>query len=416
MSTKSSPQELWNQLSEHLNKWYHQPDLEALKISLCAAVTHYYPQELPFWLLIIGKSGTGKTAIAIQALQQLPDAKIIGRVTPSCFLSSKEKGGKENSLLFRGDGGGHSQIWLFKDFTTFGSMRFEARAEVAAQLREIWDGENSSDTGAGAHHWIGKVTAIAAATPEFEEYWAALRNLGDRFTTVRWREPSESDPAFKKSRAQAGHQDEIRTRVHEIVHLLYRDKTQGAQMPEGPMMDRIDTLAEIVAQMRVHVVRESDNGRSILRIPEAEFPTRLSMSFSQLIRTHMDIMHKIEADESDFSLARRLAFDTVPPIRRKILEYVPHDGEVTYGQILHSTRLPRNSLMRQIEEMVCLGILQESLSGTNEWSSRRASLEPDFKVKLDKAQATFRANAAIALVPRRGRKASLNPDKAAYSD
>jgi hypothetical protein len=130
----------------------------------------------------------------------------------------------------------------------------------------------------------------------------------------------------------------------------------------------------------------------------------------------MDLMHKTRADEYDFSLARRLAFDTIPPVRRRILEYVPHDGDVTYGQILHSTGMPKTSLVRQLEEMVCLGVLQESLSGGTDWVSRRASLEPSFKVKLNAAEVTFRTQARIALVPRRGRKPSLNPDKAVYSE
>jgi len=101
LSDTQSPQELWNELVEHLNCWYHEPDTEALKISLCAAITHYYPQEKPFWLLIIGDSGSGKTEIAMQSLRLLPDARMIGRVTPSCFLSSREKGGKQHAVPSR---------------------------------------------------------------------------------------------------------------------------------------------------------------------------------------------------------------------------------------------------------------------------------------------------------------------------
>jgi hypothetical protein len=409
LSDTQSPQELWNELTGWLEYWYHEPDIEALKISLCAAVTHYYPQEKPLWLLIIGDSGSGKTEIAMQSLRLLPDARVVGRVTPSCFLSSREKGGKQNSLLYRG---GHSQIWLFKDFTTFGSMRFEARAEVAAQLREIWDGENSSDTGSGdTLHWVGKVTTIAAATPEFEEFWAALRNLGDRFTTVRWREPENALPAMQKGRDQAGNEEEIRAKTQELIHLLWRDKQSQAKMPSGPLMDRIDMLASVVAQLRVFVSRESDNGRSILRIPKPEFPTRLSMAFSQVIRTHMDIMHKSKPDEEDFSLARRLAMDTIPPPRRRILECVPHNEAVSYGSLLYTTKLPRTSLQRQLEELVCLGVLDETVID-NDWSTRSACLSAYFRSRLDSAKVKFRPGAGLSVLPKKRRKASLNPDYA----
>lgn len=407
-----NPDEVWNDLTEWIGYWYQDADFDALRIALCATVTHYYPQEKPLWLLIIGNSGSGKTELVIQALKDLPETHVISKLTPSCFLSAREKGGRKNSLLFRH---GDSQIWLFKDFTTFVSMRQDARTEVAAQLREIWDGEMISETGSGdSLEWHGKVTSIAVATPEFEHHWGALRGLGERFTTVRWR-TGNAMAAMDKSRAQPGNEDLIRETIKKyVMELFVNRRTDTRTMPSNQWMKRIDYLALVVAKLRTNIPRDTDSGRSVSYIPEPEFPMRISLALSQIVRTHMDLFHHAIPGDTEFNLARRLALDTIPRNRLSALQCIPHTGEITCGSILYTSRIPRTSLQRIIEDLEILDIL-ESVTNTSDWSNRSVRLHPDFRDVLDSAQTKLHHN-VVKMAPKRGRKPSSNPDKARYSD
>jgi|WetSurMetagenome_2_1015567.scaffolds.fasta_scaffold105807_1 hypothetical protein len=399
---------IWDELSSWLNSWYYQPDLDGLRIVLCAAATHTYPQERPLWLLLIGDSGSGKTEIAIDNLMDLPDAHALGRITPACFLSSREKGGRSNSLLFRH---GSSQLWLFKDFTTFLSMRADQRAECAAQLREIWDGHNHSDTGCGdSLEWSGKVTVIAAATPEFEEHWAAMRNLGDRFMTVRWHEPDDRSAMAELVRSHAGHEEEIHAEARRLVLDLWANRRQTARMPSAAQMRKLDVLANIVTVLQVHIPREGDSKRSIARIPNPAMPTRIALAISQVVRTHMDLFEHDEAGEQEFRLARRLAFESMPPARLRILSLVPDDGtKVSCGALFHGTRLPRNTLAREIENLVALRVLDD-LPGSG-WAEQSVWLNGRFRERIAAAGVTFQTNdPKLVSIPKRGRRPSSNPE------
>ena len=78
----NKPQTTWKSLCSWLETWYEFPDMEGLKLCLCAAATHYYAQEHPLWLLVSGNPGSGKTEIVIQSLRTLPQTRIIGNLTP----------------------------------------------------------------------------------------------------------------------------------------------------------------------------------------------------------------------------------------------------------------------------------------------------------------------------------------------
>ena len=79
------------QLNELLKKWYYKPDLQAVRIVLGAARTHYLNLGDPVWLFLVAPPGSGKTTMNIMATSGL---------SPSvCF----EKEGENLQLQMGGD-------------------------------------------------------------------------------------------------------------------------------------------------------------------------------------------------------------------------------------------------------------------------------------------------------------------------
>ena len=186
LSLKSKPPE-WEKLTQHLEKWFHKPDLEALEAALSAAAAHPVIQGDPIWLFVQGPSGSGKTEIIVNALRLLPPySRVLGTINKNSMISfNRGIPGGELLNLATGPNGEKTGIFIFKDFTTMLSLREEERTEVISQMREIYDGEWVRSTGSGAQTWKGKVTCVACCTPALETAWALKRDLGERGDFVK---------------------------------------------------------------------------------------------------------------------------------------------------------------------------------------------------------------------------------------
>lgn len=388
----SSPHAIWKSLTTELNTWYHLPDTEALLISLCANCSHFYPGEPPVWIMALGPSGSGKTEILIQANRVIPTSRIIGSLTPAAFLSSFNGGRQQNSLL---PPSGGASIWLAKDFTTICSLRHESLKEVASRLREVADGEIFSDTGVGpTKGWKGKVTLLAVATPEVEDHWGAMRVMGERFLQLRWRsavDPSDRKMVMEKARRQLGQRDLIHSRTGDLVTRLcnLRD-IEDSDPPPRAAMDLLDETADLVALLRTGVERDAYlSSRPILRIGTTELPTRIASGLAQIVRTHQGIFHHPPVAES-LALAERLASNSVPRERSALLRWVPRDSlGIEYRELLESSRIPRTTLNRLLEDLIELGVLDRNTGTASEWGSKLAAFDPEFRARLDRSVLNF---------------------------
>ena len=344
----------WRELTSAVNKWFSTPDLEGLRIILSAVSSHYKPEVEPVWLFVVGPSSSAKTKLGIEPLQSLPHAHVAGSLTPKTFLSSY--GGKHDSgLLSRL---GEKPLILFKDFTTFLSLRPDDRATVSSHFREIYDGFFQRDTGAGKTlSWRGKATVIAACTPAIERAWAIHRDLGERFVSVRWR----SGPrlaAAGRAVSQRAKQSEIR---EELQRLTKAFLSPGIPKPEAALPqtanDTISRLSCMVGYLRAHVIRDTYH-RDIIDTVEAEGPGRLVQILDSLCRAHAALFGRETVSTADLGLAHRVALDSVPVQRLRIFQALTRKGPLSYMDITQETGLSNSSSTYHLEEMVAVDILR----------------------------------------------------------
>jgi len=84
---------------------------------------------------------------------------------------------------------------------------------------------------------------------------------------------------------------------------------------------------------------------------QAESNTRLPQQLAQVGRGWAALMNRSEVDEEAFGLIRRTAWDSIPPVRRAILE------GLMSGKKPHSVGLPPATTDRGLEELVAIGLL-----------------------------------------------------------
>lgn len=353
VDTTAAATSCWTELADFLNRWFHEPDLEAVRVVMAACRAHYTDDE-PVWLFVIGPSSSGKTSIACNCAAALPQAHMEGDLNMRAMMSCT-KGGEQTSVL---EQYGKSFILVFKDFTSIISKRDEDQRELIGLFREMYDGAYERKTGARWGSWRGKATVIAAATPAIERAWAAYRMLGERFLQVRW--PNGSPRLIaRKARAQRGLTHNISKEMRTLALNLFKVNPSGTPPRLSDTHgDRIDSLASMVALLRSHVTRDSHGDRPVIEVSAPEEPARLAHALETLSSNHAVLFGRSQVTEDDLRVARRVAFDSIPSNRAKIIQSIPADACIPVTDIRSLTGMIRSSIEWTADELEAMNVIE----------------------------------------------------------
>jgi hypothetical protein len=166
---------------ETFRRHLYLPDVMVIDVVLATYVANLMHGD-PVWALVVGASGRGKTE-TIAALNGRSDVHALSSLTAQTFASGFK--GRDSSLLHRLERDNKTFLTL-KDLTTVLSMHRDARAEVFAQLREIYDGAYRKEFGSGVTvEWEGRLGFLAGVTPAIDQHHSATAALGERFLYLR---------------------------------------------------------------------------------------------------------------------------------------------------------------------------------------------------------------------------------------
>lgn len=348
-------QRAWESYTSHLKEWFYNPDIEAARITLAAVASHWHKDCDPCWLFILGPSSGDKTSVCINSLLDLPEVHMKGELTSKTFLSGYT-GTAHPSLLHQIGSG----ILAFKDFTTFMSKRPEEQAEIASQLREIYDGKFVKDTGKGVTiSWQGKITVIAAATPALERAWASRRDLGERFLQVRIsRKDGIQQSEF--AQRQRGKEEFISSTMRRLAKAFFQANPPITNPPpqlSPNQMTRVAAMAELVSHCRGAVIRHPITN-AICDLPQIENSGRMSKSLASMISNHAALFRRREVTEEDMDIGKRVALNTVPATRALIIDHIPLIGSMGTDRLQQLTNLPDSTISFITGDLEALGVLR----------------------------------------------------------
>jgi hypothetical protein len=172
---------------EKFNEWVALTSARPIYAVLGTVAANLLPGD-PVWLGLIAPPSSAKTEL-LNSVRHLPYVVPAATLTPAALLSGtskkqREAGSKGGLLRQIGDFG----ILAHKDFGSILSMRPEAKAEVLASLREIYDGSWTRHLGTGGGRtfsWRGKVGLIFCCTEDYDAHYSVIGSLGDRFLLCR---------------------------------------------------------------------------------------------------------------------------------------------------------------------------------------------------------------------------------------
>ena len=347
----------WEQVIRALTRHHHKPDLEAARALYSAIAAHRFGGA-PVWPMIVAPPGSMKTVL-LEGLGGLPECHFVDKLTPNTFLSGQiqqpdQKDSGSPSLLHRI---GNSGILIYADFSTITAMNRDHRNAILADMRRIYDGKLTREFGTTDRPkervWEGRLTFAAAATPAIDSYFSVFQSLGERFVLIRLARPDGVPSAIC-----AITQDRIKARdeLREAVRHLFTELLDFEPEISQENLERIAALAEFTVRARTHVPRSGYGDKHIEYLPEPEAPTRLGQQLAQLAKGSALIGPRCEVEAEDLTLVKRVAFDCVPVVRRKIL------AALTAGENLADIDLPLSTRHYVTEDLEALKLINKQNS------------------------------------------------------
>jgi hypothetical protein len=342
--------------------WLSMPDPSPVEFALGAIAANLLPGDPP-WALQVGPPAGGKTEV-LNSAARLPYVFPAATITEPALLSGtpsrdRTKGAKGGLLREIGEFG----IILCKDFGSVISMHREARAAVLAALREVYDGSWTRHVGTDGGrrlHWAGKVGFLGGCTPSIDSQHAVMGSMGERF--VLFRLPAiGADEQARSALAHAGREAQMRAELSRAVCRLF----EGLSIPSArPSMttaeeDRLVALAMLAVRCRSAIERDKYT-RDIELVPEAEAPGRLALVLAQL-RAGLSVV-RVASDEA-WRVVAKVALDSMPAIRRKVLDALRHEEFLTTSDLATTVDYPTQTARRAAEDLDTHGVLHRESMG-----------------------------------------------------
>jgi hypothetical protein len=326
--------------------WIRDSDRLPTRAVLAAYLANRKLDGDPVWLMLVGGSGVGKTE-RLLPLAVMPDVIMESSISgPAALLSGtgkKERAKDASGGVLRKlpEGGG---VLLLKDFTSIIEMHRDSRAEVLAALREVYDGRWDRSVGAEGGRtltWAGHVGLIAGCTTAIDSAHAVVSAMGTRFLLIRL----QADVHLAQSALEhVGRENPMRAELRDAVRGLLEHPPGTAHPVDGDVRACLAALGSYVALARSPVDRDHQGEIRLVLDPEA--PTRIVKMLAQFWRAS----GLLGLDrESAWTLVRRVGMDSIPKLRRMILDYLggclraPSTTDVAEA-VEHPSRTTRRAL------------------------------------------------------------------------
>jgi hypothetical protein len=327
-------------------------DLEVVLVPLAAYVANMLLDGEPVWILVVGASGGGKTEV-LSPLLALPNVHLAATLTEPSLLSGsankdRAKDAKGGLLRQIGERG----VMLMKDFTSILSQNKDARGQVLAALREVYDGRWTRHVGMDGGktlEWSGHLGVIAGCTEAIDRHHGVISAVGERFVMLRLPLADRIEVAKKAlshRRTQKQMRDELSAAVEGFVAGL------GQRLDPSPLSgedeDLLVSLADFSAKARSSVERDGFH-RDIELVPESEAPTRIAIELGRL----RDGLVAIGVGTEDaLKVVCRVALDSIPKLRRRVLQTLLKRSERAKTEAI-ATELehPTGTARRALEDL-----------------------------------------------------------------
>jgi ribosomal protein L37AE/L43A len=362
----------WEEVVAVFQEWLELDSqfTDGLAVSLAVAMSNTIPGD-PLWLYLIGPPGSGKTVI-LMSLKESVRVFFRSTLTPGSLISGFNVH-PDPSLLPKFNG----KTAVFKDATELLCLYPQDRDKIYGILRGAWDGQVNKGFGNGVNRDYTNLHfgLLMGVTPAV--HGDSQASMGERFLKYEMHE----DPTRTRAKIEAAidniaKEAEMEAALCDVVRrFLLRQVEELPELP-GWARDRIVALTQLVTALRAKVDREVGGDRDIKYKPSSEIGTRVGKSLAKLAKM-LAIVFETEIDERVMRIIERVSFHTMIDFHLDIVRSIMLNGSegATVSQLCRATGMPSFSLMKRIEDLQLLRIVQKEKINTDEY--RKLGTKPN---------------------------------------
>lgn len=349
------------QTLEVFDRWLVLRDRVPIYAVLGTIAANLLPGD-PVWLGLVAPPSSAKTEI-LNSIALLPYVYQAATLTPAALLSGIPKKQHHKTAV----GGLLRQIGEFgiislKDFGSVLSMRPDAKAEVLAALRELYDGawtRHLGTEGGRTLSWKGKVGLVFGCTGVIDSHYSVIGAMGDRFLLSRVAPcAGQFRRALEHSGAATG---KMRKELAAAVaHLFAAERPEPRPLAEEEFQ-RLDGVVALAVRLRGAIERDRQS-REVEVIFGAEGTARLGLTLERLL-AGLDVLgveRKLALD-----VVEAVAFDSVPPLRLGAFRYLQQlaPAQVETPIVAKALGLPTGTVRRALEDLAAYGLVERMVQG-----------------------------------------------------
>jgi hypothetical protein len=368
----------WRAIRDHLQTWYAQPDLECLRAALSVYQSHF-SDDAPIWMFLLGPPSTGKSELCVYPLTSQEQTVQISTITESSFISAYDP---KCGILPNLNGKPKNGVLLFSDFSNFLALAPDVRSKLQAQMREIYDGKYQKHAGnqRTAIEWEGKVSILAACTPDLERYWTLENSLGDRFLQIRLKPPDPELIYPYMERQQQTGKGQLQKKTQRLIDQFLEDVNEHPEVepPHSALNKYIFQLTNICVSLR-QAVHHNYKGEAT-GVGTKEGTPRFARMAINLAKTHAKLFGRTELAPSDNRLLQRVLLDTCPSRRLALIQFLLNHSEAIPTGTINAAfpSIPYPSMRQLIDDLRLLQLVEVEKI----FSDKFVTITPEFRDAL----------------------------------
>lgn len=344
---------------DRVRDYLHLPDPGALYLVVSTVAANLI-EGYPVWLMLVGPPSSGKSAL-LNALKTIPHVFSMANISgESAFLSAtpeRDRSDRSTGGVLR-QVGAHGGI-IIDDFTNVLSLRQDTQERIMSVFRETYGGTWTRDVGAEGGlqlAWKGRVAFMGGVTGVIDRHHQISAALGERWIYCRM----EHEDGFEKAMQAL----ENRTGWQEDLAALFRAFFEGLDLEFGRLQPRralanhekvrLIRLASVASRCRSSVPRDQYT-KEVIDGRETEYEMRLAVVLGQLL-VGMEYIGVPEPER--WRLLQKVALDSMPKLRRSVLEAVARSSEpLLISDLRCSVGAGVGAINRAAEDLEIHGIL-----------------------------------------------------------
>jgi len=303
-------------------KWFYLNNVIAIDLALAVAISRKEKMQ-PLWIIMVAPSGSGKSELIrpFADEKQPSTTEIMSKITPNTFLSGMSKK-KSQHTDFAETLENNPKLFLTYDFAQFAKLDSEQKAQIWAQLRDLYDGfieRKAYDVNKKVEHI--KLNWLICTTPIIDSELLIHQELGTRELIYRF-DPNETEKkvlmntVWENSEVLEEMRKELKTVVRAFIEKKESNGLKKIKISKETKAE-IEKLALTISVLRAATESDSYTGELTNFVYE-EMPTRILLQLKDLF-TALKNLDDGYSDEKAMNVLRKITLSSIHPIRLKIL-------------------------------------------------------------------------------------------------